>query len=207
MLTSHDIRSCRRDDSGFSLAELIVAMVLTGIFLAIVGTVVIDAMQNARDSSAERRAIVDAANAGQQMGDDLRKSRSPDREAIDDPEVLRQMLMNPDTYTPPTQVVDGQTVEIDPRDIVYASGTRVEFRSDVLPAAGVECVAYWVGALPGKSNKRALVRDVTKYVPMPSPRPAVPPADAGRCQSVTDATPAMERTILLEEVGQIKARQ
>lgn len=128
----------RRREAGFTLPEMIVAMVLGTMALTTTSTIFVTLMQGSSKASATVRASQRSADTIDQFGTDLRSARSPDRSPanIANNDSLRSWLLG--TTQLPT---------LDLLDISYADANQIWFRSDVVPEANnavpaAECVGY-----------------------------------------------------------------
>ncbi len=162
-------------DPGFTLVELVVAMVLLSIVLVVAGTVIFNGFAGSNKSINERRAIQQAKRTMSSLEATIRATKSPDRDEaiIPDTNTLSSALLS---ETPPTvqgrRSATGPQVTLDVDDILYADSSRLVVRSDVLPQPGVECVEYLVQTT---GSDRKLIRNMWLGSPLgtaPTPCPA-----------------------------------
>ena len=72
------LRDVRRDESGMSLVELLVAMVLIGVLGAIVSAAVLMSQKQVRISTDEATGLSDTRVVVERLGRDIRVSRGVD---------------------------------------------------------------------------------------------------------------------------------
>jgi prepilin-type N-terminal cleavage/methylation domain-containing protein len=125
---------------GFTMIEMVVAMVIASIVLMAAGRVVLDSLHGTSKATNNRTAQQTAVAALEQFAKDIRQAQSPDRsiKRVGNPESLRdQILLN--------NVPAGHY----PWDITRANDLNLWFVSDVVPEGpGVlpepECVGWYV---------------------------------------------------------------
>ena len=144
----------RSNEDGFTLIELVIAMVLVSILLVVFASVLIKVFSGSSKAISERGVIDNVSNTMTMFSGDLRAAASPDRTEglVPDQTQLSKALLQ---GAPVRGVLRNTTVTLDPRDVLEATATSFMMRSDVLPTAGVECVYYYV-----RPSDNALMRDV-----------------------------------------------
>jgi prepilin-type N-terminal cleavage/methylation domain-containing protein len=155
-------RSVTRGEAGFTLIEMMIAMVLVAGLMIVISTVLTKTFGESGRAQQERKAAQDMRSTMGQFGNDLRVARSPDRDPryVGNGNDLGGALL----ASKPLQVqLPGAAAPttLDVRDVVEATSTSFAFRADVLPNAGVECVRYAVD-----TQTRQLVRTVLSYNPV-----------------------------------------
>ncbi len=147
MSDRRNITNQTRSDTGFTLVEMIIALVLSVIVGGIITGVVVNMFTSGSRASNRYQAQRIATQAIDQMTDDLRASRAPGRESdeirsLDD---LKDAILNPATGDP------------DVHDIKKATGTRLQFVAEVDRSnPGVECVDW-------DFESGELIRKITTY--------------------------------------------
>lgn len=149
---------------GFTLVELIVAMVLVAGLLAVVSSVLMKTFAESGRSRQERKVVEDVRKTFDTFANDIRKAKTPDRDPqyVGNAGELSEALLQPEDHTKRLSIIlPGQSspTTLDVRDVVEATATSFAFRTDAVPGGGVECVRYWV------NPERAFVRSVLNYVP------------------------------------------
>lgn len=136
-------------EDGFTLIELVVAMVLAGLVMALLVGAIIDMFGSSERSAMDNKAQRAASLAADTLTSDLRAMRAPQREPrfTGSPDSLRSMLLdgdNPNGY------------EI--HDLLIASPTQVMFYAELINTPGnttAECVTWFV-----RPADLALIREV-----------------------------------------------
>lgn len=132
-------RATNNRESGQSLIELIVAMVLIAIVGGMAMTFLTDAFSTQESANSSQKVQAIAADAAEQLGNDLRQAYSEDRgpDKVADLDTLRRGIVRGVT------IRDVGGAELDVRDIVIAKSNHLMFRADVIASnKGVECVEY-----------------------------------------------------------------
>jgi prepilin-type N-terminal cleavage/methylation domain-containing protein len=178
-----------RSDAGFTLIEMIVAMVLVAGLLATVSTMLVKSFGESDRAQAERTVADSTRRTFESFSNDIRSAQTPDRNPayVGNAEDLGDALLQP-TTTKLSMQMPGQpgVTTLDVRDVVEATNSSFAFRSDAVPAIpGVECVRYWV-----QPTTRSFVRSVLRY------QPAAAPGAFGTC----DTTNPISETILVKQV-------
>jgi prepilin-type N-terminal cleavage/methylation domain-containing protein len=125
-----------RSESGFTLIELVVALVLGLVVLVMLLGAITDmfgASERSANRSKAQRATVAAA---EQLTDDLRSMRAPQREPLHtgSADNLRNLLL-----------FEQNRAGLEIHDLLVATPTRITFFSETVNArAGVECVTWEV---------------------------------------------------------------
>lgn len=129
--------SHRTAESGFTLIELVVAIILMSIMAAALTTVLVGAFNSSGRSSARAKAQRAAVGATNLMQDDLRAAHAKDRNPVNvrNQDTLRDMLM-----------FDGAAPNVDIHDVTAASGTSFTIEADLTSSPGPECVTWYVAA-------------------------------------------------------------
>ncbi len=129
-------------ESAFSLLEMIIAMVLLGVALAVVGNVVVQATGGS--NGARAGAISDAAiaRAATMLADDVAIANTSDRRdnLLRDPADLAGALQRNDVAYSSDPSRPMMRLDID--EVVTATSTELQVRSDVHRRAGVECITW-----------------------------------------------------------------
>jgi prepilin-type N-terminal cleavage/methylation domain-containing protein len=148
-----------RRDSAFTLIEMLVAMVLLSIVIAVALGFIVNGFSGSNKSLNERRAIQQANRTMASLEQVMRSTKSPDRDeaVLPDTNALSQALLSGTAPVGKRSATATGQVTLDVNDIVYADSSRLVVRSDVLPRAGVECVEYEVRTVAGR---RTLFRNV-----------------------------------------------
>lgn len=154
------VRSCpsgsERSERGFTLVELIVAMVLLSIALSIVAAVVVQAIQGSGGARAGALSDAAIASAAAALADDVARATTPDRRdnLLRDPADLAAALRRNEVAYSSNPADSGRVLDID--DVLLASPTELRVRSDVDATAGVECVT-WRATVAGAFELRRMV--------------------------------------------------
>lgn len=166
----------RHAESGFTLIELIVAMVLGLIVLALIFGVVLDMFGASERSGFRAKAQRSAVNASEMLTSDLRAMRAPQREPrfTGSSDNLRNLILFNEN---PTNILV--------HDIVGATPTRLVFYAEVFnTSANSECITWEVlasGALQ-RSVRRFSAGCTAATVPLQQslvmPKPEVARASA-----------------------------
>jgi prepilin-type N-terminal cleavage/methylation domain-containing protein len=166
----------RAQQHGFTLIEVIVAMVILAIVLSVGGMMIVNGFAGTSKSINERRAIQEANRTMSSFESAIRSTKSPDRDEtiISDTQALSQSLLAGKQVTG-RRTPGGPELVLDPNDIVYADASRLVVRADVLPRSGVECVEFLVKPA---GTKTSLVRNVWNGNPAGSAPAACPAAGA-----------------------------
>jgi prepilin-type N-terminal cleavage/methylation domain-containing protein len=151
------------DARGFTLVELIVAMVLLAIALTMVTRGLLDGFSSTSDAITEREAQHMVDKATQQLTQDLRSARANDRNVNDirQPYLLtRAIMLGTAIYSgdcPPSATCK----LLDVADVKAATSTTFEFMADVdTSSVGAECVTY---TIPPSGATFWMRRAVTAY--------------------------------------------
>ena len=160
----------RGSERGFTLVELIVAMVLLGIVGVLIVQGVMGGLGGYQKSKSQSDGMAQAAEAADRFGTDMRVARSAGRSGpIIAPSDLQDAI---DTNGTLTDVATGD--DLDWRDITEATPTSITFQADVIDEAGVgarpECVSWFVATPP---KGWMLVREVRSYTPQCDPKGAL----------------------------------
>lgn len=157
MLTRVD-RAASDPHAGFTLVEVIVAMILLSIVLVVAASVIVNGFAGSSKSLNERRAIQQVDRTMTSLDSALRSAKSSDRDEaiVPDAGSLSSALLAGAPLSG-RRTAGGPQVTLDVNDILYADGTRIIVRSDVLPRPGVECVEYEVRVT---GTNRSLIRNV-----------------------------------------------
>ncbi len=177
----------RKVQHGFTMIEAVVVMVLVMVVFAGAGMMLVRTFTESGRAIQQRQAIEDARTAAKQLGNDLRATRSPDR----DPRVvggsgdLAGGLLG---TAPIVRRLPGEAEmrTLDLRDVVEATATSLTVRADADPRPGVECVRYFVDEDPKSASYRSLIRSVLTY---------------NQPLRTCAMLPEISRSILVEEVG------
>lgn len=144
-----------RQERGFTLVELVVAMIVLAIMVGGVVYAVANLGRGSSNLAANRAAQRDALEAMEQMRQDLNAARSPGLELFDDrKETLRDLIWNRIDRNPSADDRSRQTCGGSLSRgvgyisclsaVTYASPTELWFRADVGTAAGASCIGYVV---------------------------------------------------------------
>ncbi|MCB0878234.1 MAG: hypothetical protein KDC46_04555 [Thermoleophilia bacterium] len=141
------------------MIEAIVVMVLVGMMLAGAGIMLVRSFSESGSAIQQRQAIEQARTTANQLGNDLRATRSPDRDPriVGNSNDLAGALFG---TSPVKRRMPGENElrTLDVRDVVEATATSLTVRADADPRPGVECVRYFVDPV-----SRSLVRSVLVY--------------------------------------------
>lgn len=153
------LREFTREERGFTLVEMLVAIVLAAIVLGVTALVVIQSFTGSNDAASHTRAHASAAEIAERFGSDVRGARALGRDgsfvidlitlegAIDD---------NSDIFE--------QTQEVDWRDIVVAAPNRLVLQVDVVDeAVGTKSVPECVEWVVPSGTTWAVQRIVRQY--------------------------------------------
>ncbi len=188
-------------DSGFTLVELIVAMIVLSIIAAMLATFMLSAMRNSSKSLAQRKAIEQANDTIVKFQEDLRQTKAPGREHFKagDTQGLGALLL-------PTADEDDGTVTDDAvlaaQDILIATSTHLRVVADatsepegVADTYELECVDYRAEA---KGDKRVLYRTIMDYEPFKGA------GTQSRCipGQLDGQSPALKEKLLENEIKQ-----
>jgi prepilin-type N-terminal cleavage/methylation domain-containing protein len=124
-------------EQGFTLIELMVAMVLGLIVMALLIGLVMDMFTASERSALDNKAQKAASLAADMLTSDVRAMRAPQREPkfTGSPDNLRAMFLDP----------DGNPNNYEIHDVTYASPQQITFLAEVAnTTAGVECVTWQV---------------------------------------------------------------
>jgi prepilin-type N-terminal cleavage/methylation domain-containing protein len=162
----------RRTESGFTLVELMLVLVLAAVVLGMISFMIIRSSTATNDTAVGRSAQRQALDALDTMRRDLSVARSPAvTEWTGRREHLRAILYSnlsavPGLPTMSSQLMCGTAPAVAynecMRDIVYADGQQLWFRADAMSGAawaGYECVGYDV--IPGAT---AAERQLVRYI-------------------------------------------
>lgn len=135
--------SSRTRTEGFTLVELIVGILLLAIALTFIARPILDGLGGS--SHADSAAVVEGeiSNTAAKLRRDLAAAGAPDRNPNDvrTVEQLHSDLMAaPGTVTSDDPARAGARIDV--YDVLAATPTKLQFRADVDPAVGSECVTY-----------------------------------------------------------------
>lgn len=150
-----------RSEHGFTMIELVVAMILLGIVGAIIVTGVSGGVSGYQDAKTTSDGMAEAAEAAERFGTDLRVARSQGRSGpIISPSDLQTAI---DTNGDLTDIATGRS--LDWRDVFEATPSSAGFQADVIDEAGAgarpECVRWSVANAAGGWELRRTVRSYT----------------------------------------------
>lgn len=143
----------RRDkphEHGFTVIELLVAMVLSAVVLALIIGVVIEMFGSSERSSMQNKAQKATTLAADMLTSDLRAMRAPQREPrfTGSPDNLRSMIL------------DGDDQGLLVHDLLVAEPSRITFYAELVNSSvDAECVTWHV------RPDGALQRDVLRHAP------------------------------------------
>lgn len=120
------MRSRRNSESGFTLVELLVVMVIMGVIGAFTMSSLVQGLQTSNEADRRVQALTDLQQAGQRVSRELRmachvEAAAGDRAVVD--------ILRDDTRYRYSFAVDGETLEAD-IDIVASDGTTSDHRTD-----------------------------------------------------------------------------
>jgi hypothetical protein len=142
------------------MIELLVAMVLLAIVGGIVTQAVVGGARGIGDSSTRSDAMIQATDAADRIGTDIRATRSSGRSGpiIEQSELRTAINTNGDLFA----LTGGPT--LDWRDVASANATSLTVQSDVVDEPGTsrpECVTWGIATKAGGWYLRRLVRRYT----------------------------------------------
>jgi prepilin-type N-terminal cleavage/methylation domain-containing protein len=153
-------RAQARREAGFTLIEMLIAMILLASLLVVVSMVLMKTFGESGRAQQQRKAAQDMRTTMSQFGNDLRVARSPDRDPrfVGNGNDLGGALL---ADQPLKVQLPGQptALQLDVRDIVEATSTSFMFRADAIVGGAVECVRYAVDP-----STRSLTRTVHNYI-------------------------------------------
>lgn len=182
-VTEHDA-----GEAGFTLIEVIVALVLTLLVLAFILGAVIDVFSSSNRSSANARSQKATVAAVEQLTTDLRAARAPERAPryVGSPDGLRDVLLR------------GASPALNTQDLLEARSNRLLFYAESISTSPREECILWEVRADG-----ALQRTVHAYSSRCAPLGAVlqrtelmPARSAGAAASTGAATPFSYRMLV-----------
>lgn len=133
------------EERAFTLVEMIVAMIVLALVMAVIGTALVATFRGGNKSLNERRAMQQVNQTVTKVRSDVARAKAAGRDEgnFTDTGALSKALL---AASPPSSIFsrrDGTTgAQIFVDDIVVATPNRLMVRADVLPLAGTECVEY-----------------------------------------------------------------
>ncbi|MCW2928035.1 MAG: hypothetical protein JWM86_2003 [Thermoleophilia bacterium] len=148
LLRSRDATS---NEGAFTLIELVVAMVLLAMVLAMASGSIVRQFGGARTARSGAASDAAIARATNQFSDDVAGAMTPDLRdgKLRDPVEYRAAVQRNETATSSDPSQPGRALDIDV--VVTARGDQLSLRRDVHRSAGVECVTWRVN--PGAAYR------------------------------------------------------
>lgn len=161
----------RGNEQGFTLIELIIAILLFGVVMSAVVLAMARTFGSTGSSQLNRNLKADVAQTIDLLTSDLQRSRTPDRSAqhVRTPDTLTDAIGGRNQVYSEDPAQNGRPLMID--DILIAEPNRLDFMADVIPTPGggdpeTECVS-WTST--GTGTGLVITRTAYKATPIPAP--------------------------------------